>query len=114
MKNAKVKLYSLYAYIANEIFGRQLYTMFSILEYLPFTRRPKLAQKLNEYHTYIEDLIKSKTQELSENKLDNKGDLISALIESNEKCQEYKLTMEEIRVTIVRLFQLLLILNRII
>ncbi|KXN66518.1 cytochrome P450 [Conidiobolus coronatus NRRL 28638] len=97
VKNAKVKLYTLYAYIAKEIFGKQLYIMFSILEYLPFTRRPKLAQNLKEYHGYIEDLIKSKTQELREGKLSNKGDLISALIESNEKSQEYKLTMEEIR-----------------
>jgi cytochrome P450 len=68
------------------------------LEHTPFFKRPKLANQLAEYHELIEELINVKKKELIRDALNPNKDLISALIYSNENSEEYKLTMEEIRV----------------
>jgi hypothetical protein len=43
-------------------------------------------------------LIKLKKEELKKGTLKSNGDLISALVQSNENSEEDKLTMEQIRV----------------
>jgi cytochrome P450 len=68
------------------------------LEYTPFFKRPKLTKDLDEYHEFIEEMINVKKEELKNGTLNSNKDLISALIHSNENNEEYKLTMEEIRV----------------
>jgi cytochrome P450 len=89
----------LYHDISEAIFGYPIYILFPILEYVPYFRRPELSRNLDKYHGFIEDLIKLKKKELKNGTLRSNGDLISALVLSNENSEEGKLTMEEVRVT---------------
>ncbi|KXN64685.1 cytochrome P450 [Conidiobolus coronatus NRRL 28638] len=97
VKNADSKLYNLYHDIAKEVFGHPFYILFPFLEKVPFLKRPQLANKLDQYHEFIQELIKLKQNELNNGTLKSNGDLISALVQSNENSEEGKLTMEEIR-----------------
>jgi cytochrome P450 len=65
---------------------------------MPFFKKTELSHKLDQYHEFIQELIKLKKEELKNGSLNSKRDLISALIKSNESSEENKLTMEEIRV----------------
>jgi cytochrome P450 len=67
------------------------------MEYMPFFSRPKLRQQLNEYHGFIEEMMKMKKKQYHESAEKSK-DLITRFIESNEKEGEFKLTNDEIRV----------------
>jgi cytochrome P450 len=71
------------------------------MEYMPFFSRPKLEQKISEYHEFIEEMIKKKKNQYHDGTEKSK-DLITAFIESNEKEGEFKLTNDEIRVILVR------------
>jgi hypothetical protein len=71
------------------------------LENAPYFKRPQLAQKLDEYHEIIQELIKLKKEEFNEGSLKSNGDLISALVQSNENCEENKMTMEQVRVIFI-------------
>ncbi|KXN66445.1 cytochrome P450 [Conidiobolus coronatus NRRL 28638] len=97
VKNDDSKLYNLYHYISEQMFGNVIYIMFPFLEYVPFFRRPELSNKLNQYHEFIEEILKLKNEELKNGTLNSNGDLISAFLQSNENSEENKLSMEEIR-----------------
>lgn len=71
------------------------------MENAPYFKRPQLAQKLDEYHEIIQELIKLKKEEFNEGSLKSNGDLISALVQSNENCEENKMTMEQVRVIFI-------------
>jgi cytochrome P450 len=82
---------------------------------MPFFKRTELSLKLDQYHEFIQELIKLKKEELKNGSLNSKRDLISALVNSNESSEENKLTMEEIRVNnFLFYFDIYLMITRII
>jgi cytochrome P450 len=91
-------LYNLYHDISEELYGHPIYILFPFLENVPYFRRPELSRKLDQYHEFVQELIKLKKEELKKGTLKSNGDLISALVQSNENSEEDKLTMEQIRV----------------
>ncbi|KXN65080.1 cytochrome P450 [Conidiobolus coronatus NRRL 28638] len=97
VKNNDSKLYNLYHSISEELFAHPIYILFPFLENIPFFRRPELSDKIEQYHEFIQELIKLKQNELNNGTLNSNGDLISAFIQSNENSEEYKLTIEQIR-----------------
>ncbi|KXN65094.1 cytochrome P450, partial [Conidiobolus coronatus NRRL 28638] len=90
-------LYKLYHGIFEELLGSPLYFLFPFLENIPFFKRPELSRKIEQYQEFIQELIKLKQNELNNGALKSNGDLISALLHSNENSEEYKLTMDQIR-----------------
>ncbi|KXN72743.1 cytochrome P450, partial [Conidiobolus coronatus NRRL 28638] len=96
VKDKSSRLYNLYNDITDKIAGQALYLVAPFMEHVPYFRRHKLAQQLNEYHEFVEEMIKIKKKQYHESS-EKPKDLITALIESNEKEVEFKLTNDEIR-----------------
>jgi cytochrome P450 len=97
------------------MFSNPLYILIGFLDDLPYIGRTKLENQIKKYHEFVEEMLNLRSRELMEGKANSSQNLITSFLKSNEKEDESKLTMAEIRVTIYTLkIYMLILFDRII
>ncbi|KXN66516.1 cytochrome P450 [Conidiobolus coronatus NRRL 28638] len=97
VKDPDSKLFHLYNDITEEMFSNPLYILIGFLDDLPYIGRTKLENQIKKYHEFVEEMLNLRSRELKEGKSNNSQNLITSFLKSNEKEDESKLTMDEIR-----------------
>ncbi|KXN66524.1 cytochrome P450, partial [Conidiobolus coronatus NRRL 28638] len=93
----EVKVRDLIQRMTLDVFGKAIFDINFDVDDLKLFRRTELDNKLNEYLDFVQSIINKKKEELQIDSEKSGDNLVSAFLKSNEKTDDQKLTMEEIR-----------------